>query len=129
MATPAGVLATLAIPATASFRLGATLQQNQGHTEWGDGGAARKSSFTTTFTPNTNVPYTYTDNNTYDIDFNNQNEGTSMTNPTFGPITSRSYHVGGVNVSYMDGSVHFVANLVDLATWQAHQPSPAAKSS
>jgi prepilin-type processing-associated H-X9-DG protein len=42
-----------------------------------------------------------------------------MTNPTFGPITSRSYHIGGVNVTYMDGSVHFVANLVDLATWQA----------
>jgi prepilin-type N-terminal cleavage/methylation domain-containing protein len=117
-ATPAGVLATLSIPGSASFRLGATLQQNQGHTEWGDG-ASSKIGFTTTFTPNTDVAYAYTDGNTYDIDFNNQNEGTSMTNPTFGPITSRSYHVGGVNASYMDGSVHFVANLVDLATWQA----------
>jgi hypothetical protein len=39
--------------------------------------------------------------------------------PTAGAITSRSYHVAGVNATYMDGSVHFVANLVDWGTWQA----------
>jgi prepilin-type N-terminal cleavage/methylation domain-containing protein len=117
-ATPAGLLATLSFPGTASFRLGQSLQQNTGHDEWGDG-RTPQVGFTTTFTPNTAVPYTYTDGNVYDIDFDNQNEGTSQTNPTFGPVTSRSYHVGGVNVTYMDGSVHFVPNLVDLATWQA----------
>jgi len=117
-ATPAGVLATLSIPGTASFRLGQNLQQNTGHDEWGDG-RTPQVGFTTTFTPNTVVSYTYTDGNTYDIDFDNQNEGTSQTNPTFGPVTSRSYHIAGVNVAYMDGSVHFVSNLVDLATWQA----------
>ncbi|HEX3999163.1 MAG TPA: DUF1559 domain-containing protein [Pirellulales bacterium] len=117
-ATPAGVLATLSIPGTSSFRLGPSLQQNTGHDEWGDG-RTPQAGFTTTFTPNTAVNYTYTDGNIYDVDFDNQNEGTSNTNPTFGPVTSRSYHIGGVNVSYMDGSVHFVSNLVDLATWQA----------
>jgi prepilin-type processing-associated H-X9-DG protein len=33
--------------------------------------------------------------------------------------TSRSLHVGGVQVAYCDGSVHFVPDSVDLVTWQA----------
>ncbi len=34
-------------------------------------------------------------------------------------VNARSYHIGGVNVCLGDGSVRFVANTVDLATWQA----------
>jgi prepilin-type processing-associated H-X9-DG protein len=33
--------------------------------------------------------------------------------------TARSRHPGGVQVAYCDGSVHFVAEDVDLVTWQA----------
>jgi hypothetical protein len=99
-------------------KLGTTLQQNEGHVEWGSG-RSLSVAFTTTFTPNTVVPYTDSLGNTgYDIDWNNVNEG-SATAATFGCITSRSYHGTGVNASYMDGSVHFVANLVDWSTWQA----------
>jgi prepilin-type N-terminal cleavage/methylation domain-containing protein/prepilin-type processing-associated H-X9-DG protein len=32
---------------------------------------------------------------------------------------ARSNHSGGVNVLYADGSVHFVANAIPLATWRA----------
>jgi prepilin-type processing-associated H-X9-DG protein len=32
---------------------------------------------------------------------------------------SRSRHPGGVNVLKADGSVHFVSQNIDLATWQA----------
>ena len=32
---------------------------------------------------------------------------------------ARSYHSGGVNVSYGDGSVRFVADGISLAIWQA----------
>jgi prepilin-type processing-associated H-X9-DG protein len=32
---------------------------------------------------------------------------------------ARSYHSGGVNVAYGDGSVRFVSNSVDLLVWQA----------
>jgi prepilin-type N-terminal cleavage/methylation domain-containing protein len=32
---------------------------------------------------------------------------------------ARSYHVGGVNVSTADASVHFVSDTISLATWQA----------
>ena len=32
---------------------------------------------------------------------------------------ARSYHTGGVNVCFCDGSVHFISSSIDLATWQA----------
>ncbi len=34
-------------------------------------------------------------------------------------IAARSYHDGGVNVCFADGSVHFVANGITLSVWQA----------
>ena len=114
----AGLLPAGGSPGTSPFsKLGPALQQNEGHVEWGSG-RSLEVGFTTTFTPNTNVPYTDANGVTYDIDWNNATEG-SLTSPTFGPITARSYHVNGVNAAYMDGSVHFVANQVDWATWQS----------
>jgi prepilin-type N-terminal cleavage/methylation domain-containing protein/prepilin-type processing-associated H-X9-DG protein len=32
---------------------------------------------------------------------------------------ARSQHTGGVNVCFADGSVHFISNNINLATWQA----------
>ena len=89
---------------------------NTGHTEWGEG-SAQQTGFTTTFKPNTVVPYT-SGGQSYDIDFTNMTEGGSTTAPTFAAITSRSYHVGSVNVAMMDGSVHTVPNAIDLTVWQ-----------
>jgi prepilin-type processing-associated H-X9-DG protein len=34
-------------------------------------------------------------------------------------VTSRSFHSGGVNVLYGDGSVIFVSDSIDGATWRA----------
>jgi len=34
-------------------------------------------------------------------------------------VAARSKHSGGVNVCYADGSVHFVRESIDFATWQA----------
>jgi prepilin-type N-terminal cleavage/methylation domain-containing protein/prepilin-type processing-associated H-X9-DG protein len=31
---------------------------------------------------------------------------------------ARSYHSGGVNVCFCDGSVHFITDAIDVATWQ-----------
>lgn len=36
-----------------------------------------------------------------------------------GLFAARSYHPGGVNVLYCDGSVSFIANAIDLAAWRA----------
>jgi prepilin-type N-terminal cleavage/methylation domain-containing protein/prepilin-type processing-associated H-X9-DG protein len=33
-------------------------------------------------------------------------------------VTARSYHSGGVNVGFCDGSVRFISDSIDLATWQ-----------
>jgi prepilin-type N-terminal cleavage/methylation domain-containing protein/prepilin-type processing-associated H-X9-DG protein len=34
-------------------------------------------------------------------------------------IAARSYHTGGVNVCFADGSVHFIADSIAFPTWQA----------
>jgi prepilin-type N-terminal cleavage/methylation domain-containing protein/prepilin-type processing-associated H-X9-DG protein len=38
---------------------------------------------------------------------------------TMAHIAARSYHAGGVNVCFTDGSVHFISNSIAFATWQA----------
>jgi len=98
-------------------KMGPNLSNNTGHTEWGEG-TAQQTGVTTTFRPNTVVPFV-SGGQTYDIDFNNMTEGGSTTAPTFAAITSRSYHSGLVNVAVMDGSVHTVADAIDLNLWQS----------
>ena len=34
-------------------------------------------------------------------------------------VAARSYHRGGVNVCFADGSVHFVSDGISFTTWQA----------
>jgi type II secretory pathway pseudopilin PulG len=105
-------------PMGGTANMGSGIQSDTGHAEWDDG-RGHQSGFTTTFPPNTVVPYTYTDGNTYDIDFSNMSEGSSNTAPTFASITSRSFHAATVNAAYMDGSVHSIPNSIDASVWQA----------
>lgn len=87
-----------------------------GHTEWVCGRALH-TGFTTTFVPNTVVPYTAGGVN-YDIDISSSREGASATLPTIGAVTSRSFHVGTVNTLLMDGSVRSISSNIDRGTWQ-----------
>lgn len=98
-------------------KLGPTLQDNTGHTEWPDG-RVHHTGFTTVLTPNAKVVATV-NGVTYDGDVNGRQEGSSATLPTRAAITSRSFHPGIVNVGLMDGSVRSVRNSIDLVAWRA----------
>jgi len=101
--------------------LGGTFKTNSGHTEWVDG-RVHQSGFTTTFTPNTNVLYTDSSGELFDVDWNNHQtgkNGLTDTVSTYAAVTSRSYHSGGVNICRADGSVSFVSDNIDRAIWQA----------
>ena len=98
-------------------KLGATPNDNTGHTEWPDG-RVHHSGFTTTFTPNTRVPFS-SNGKDYDIDFNSRQEGNSATIKTFAAITARSYHNGIVNIARMDGSVQAIDNSITGEVWRA----------
>ena len=97
-----------------------------GHTEWVDG-RVHQSGVTTTFTPNTKVWFNLPTGERYDVDWTNYREGklpsgvsaTTDVAKTYAAVTSRSYHIGGVQVALMDGSLHFVTDSVDRETWQA----------
>lgn len=40
---------------------------------------------------------------------------------------SRSYHSGGVNVCFVDGSVHFIKSTINIVTWMPWVRGPAAR--
>ncbi len=87
-----------------------------GHTEWVEG-RSPQYSFTTTFVPNTDCPYN--DAGTIrDIDFVSVGEGASDTIATYAAITSRSWHVGIVQVLLADGAVRAVSENIDLNVWR-----------
>lgn len=88
-----------------------------GHTEWVCGRAIH-TGFTTTFTPNTNVPHTVS-GVTYDFDATSRREGSNQTDITYAVITSRSYHSRAVNSLMMDGSARSISNSISLPTWRA----------
>lgn len=99
------------------YKMGTPLDDNKGHTEWCDG-PVHQSGFTVTFPPNWTVPYTY-GGRVYDTDFNSRYEGTSLTQPTYASITSRSFHRGLVQAAMADGSVKSVSENVDRLVWRA----------
>ena len=108
-------------PATAAAAGGlvdANSFAEKGHTEWVCGRVLH-CGFTTTFPPNTLVPYTHSDNRQYDVDICGSREGTTPSAPTQAAVTSRSHHAGLVSTCFMDGSVRSVANGVLGDVWRA----------
>jgi prepilin-type N-terminal cleavage/methylation domain-containing protein/prepilin-type processing-associated H-X9-DG protein len=82
-----------------------------GHTEWVDGGV-HETGFTTAWTPNR-----MTTRQGADLDLIGRRE--SQGGPTFAAVNARSYHPGGVNALFGDGSVRFIKNGVNGLTWRA----------
>jgi hypothetical protein len=56
----------------------------------------------------------------HDIDLLTQVEGSHASKPSYGAITSRSYHAGDLVTSlFMDGSVRPIPSGIDLKVWRA----------
>jgi prepilin-type N-terminal cleavage/methylation domain-containing protein len=97
--------------------LGGDFKSDSGHTEWVDG-RIHQTAFTTTFAPNAKNACVVSGQK-YHADWTNCQEGTSTTIATYAAVTSRSYHPGGVHSLMMDGGVQFIAEHIELGTWQA----------
>lgn len=88
------------------------------HAEWVDG-KVHETAFTTTFPPNTVVPFT-SGGITYDVDFISATESSATLGDTYAAVTARSYHPGNVvNALLMDGSVRGVTSSISQQTWRA----------
>jgi prepilin-type N-terminal cleavage/methylation domain-containing protein/prepilin-type processing-associated H-X9-DG protein len=97
--------------------LGGTFDPELGHTQWVNGMMVQ-TGFTTTFGPNVRMLYPSTATS-MDTGFMSSRLGVSPTRLSYGAVSTRSYHPGGVNTLLMDGSVRFVSDSVDLAVWHA----------
>lgn len=92
---------------------------SNGHTEWVEGDV-HETGITTTFTPNFKFMYNPPGSPVpQDIDFTSMRDGESITLPTYGAVTARSYHPGAVNAQMMDDSVRFMKNTMAQQIWRA----------
>jgi hypothetical protein len=93
--------------------------KDTGHTEWPDG-RVHHSGFTAVLGPNTKLISPVSGVPT-DVDYNSWQEGRNGAtgSSTYAAITSRSYHVGIVQVGMLDGSVRAVPNQIAIDIWQA----------
>jgi hypothetical protein len=117
----AAVAGTIPIPASDGelCNLGGSFKPDTGHTEWVDG-RVHQSGFTTTFSPNQRVMCSVNGAD-HDVDWTNFREGKSSGLPiprTYAAVTSRSYHVGGVNIALLDGSIRLITDSIDLQLWR-----------
>lgn len=110
---------TDAVGVAAQVATGTDFKKDTGHTEWPDG-RVHHNGFTTTLTPNSVVNY-INGGVSYDADYNSWQEGRNGNtgSPTYAAITSRSHHVGSVNVALVDGAVRTVTDKVDIGIWRA----------
>ncbi len=111
----ATVLASVAAAPTAGCKFATTPSgmPGGGHTRWCNGNSY-DDGFTTALPPNTRSP-----SGSPPIDSDMISEDEDDGGPTYGAVTSRSYHPGGVNALCADGSVHFVKNSINWQNWRS----------
>lgn len=102
--------------------------KNKYHTRWSNAGVYH-SGFTTAWPPNSRIQATVPAGTVWDIPIGsptggmvdvdiytyNENDG----GPTYAAMTSRSFHSGGVNSLFADGSVKFIKSTVSGAIWRS----------
>jgi prepilin-type N-terminal cleavage/methylation domain-containing protein/prepilin-type processing-associated H-X9-DG protein len=113
-------------PIPAQYQSGCPLK-NKYHTRWSNAGVYH-SGFTTAWPPNKltaspvpagtvwDIPVGAPSGGQVDVDIYtfNENDG----GPTYAAFTTRSYHPGGVNSLFADGSVHFFKSSTNGNTWR-----------
>jgi prepilin-type N-terminal cleavage/methylation domain-containing protein/prepilin-type processing-associated H-X9-DG protein len=109
---PATIIASVANAPTSGCRIAAGTPGG-GHTRWCHGNSIY-DGLTTALSPNSRAPAGASGLDT-DLSSEDEDDG----GPTYAAITARSYHPGGVNVAFGDGSVRFIKNSVDWRTWRA----------
>jgi prepilin-type processing-associated H-X9-DG protein len=111
----ATILASVAAAPTAGCKLATTPSgmPGGGHTHWSNGNAFH-DGFTTALPPNTRSPL-----GTIATDGDMSSEDEDDGGPTYSSVTSRSYHPGGVNALFVDGSVKFIKNSINWQTWRS----------
>jgi prepilin-type N-terminal cleavage/methylation domain-containing protein/prepilin-type processing-associated H-X9-DG protein len=113
----ASVISTCGTP-TGKVKAGGPI----GHTRWCNGGVYY-SGFTTALPPNPSLTAVSRaagfanagQNVPMDWDSVDENDG----GPTFMALSASSFHPGGVNALFADGSVHFAKNTVDPTVWRS----------
>jgi prepilin-type N-terminal cleavage/methylation domain-containing protein/prepilin-type processing-associated H-X9-DG protein len=111
----ATVLASVAAAPTSGCKpvTGPSGMTGGGHTHWCNGNSFY-DGFTTALPPNTVSP---AGSPALDSDMSSEDEDDG--GPTYSAVTARSYHAGGVNALFADGSVHFVKTSINVQTWRA----------
>jgi prepilin-type N-terminal cleavage/methylation domain-containing protein/prepilin-type processing-associated H-X9-DG protein len=103
----------------ANNTLGCVTSKDPWGTRWANG-SSYYSGMTFVLPPNYGTTYTGSPGYAFagmnhNLMSKDENEGA----PTFAAVPARSYHSGGVNVLFMDGSARFVSDTVDLFVWRA----------
>jgi prepilin-type N-terminal cleavage/methylation domain-containing protein/prepilin-type processing-associated H-X9-DG protein len=84
-----------------------------GHTYWANGNSFH-DGFTTALPPNTRSPA-----GPLRLDSDMSSEDEDDGGPTYAAITSRSFHPGGVDALFADGSVKFIKDAIHWQTWRS----------
>jgi prepilin-type N-terminal cleavage/methylation domain-containing protein/prepilin-type processing-associated H-X9-DG protein len=99
--------------AVPEYRSGGCTLKTTAHAEWVDG-AALETGFTTAWPPNKGILGGPT---SVDVDLVSRSEKAG--GPTYAAITARSYHPGGVNALFGDGSVRLIKSTINGNSWRA----------
>ena len=113
ISNPASVPDPNSDPYTVAPEYASNCVPGQSHTFWADGNL-HETGMTTAWPPNKAI---LGKNGQGDLDI--ASKLIVQGGPTFGAITARSYHPGGVNALLGDGSVRFVKSAVQGNTWRA----------